>query len=130
MYFCLFHLSFHCHNSISDKPSRDQAKITKLPFNHRFNLRSNKIFVFFFPEHKNVKAFITHGGLMGTQEAIQYGVPLIGIPLFADQFININTYVRLNIAVGLETDTLTEEKMDHALNSILNDPKYRYFSSF
>ena len=76
-------------------------------------------------QHKNVKAFITHGGLMGTQEAIQYGVPLIGIPLFADQFININTYVRLNIAVGLEIDTLTEEKMDHALNSILNDPKYR-----
>ena len=76
-------------------------------------------------KHKNVKAFITHGGLMGTQEAIQYGVPLIGIPLFADQFVNIDIYVRLNIAIGLEIDTLTEEKMDHALNSILNDPKYR-----
>ncbi|KAK9306717.1 hypothetical protein QLX08_002634 [Tetragonisca angustula] len=74
---------------------------------------------------KNVKAFITHGGLMGTQEAIHYGVPMIGMPLFADQFINIANYMRHNIAIALELKTLTEEKMDNALNAILNDPKYR-----
>ncbi|KAF3424245.1 hypothetical protein E2986_12283 [Frieseomelitta varia] len=76
-------------------------------------------------KHKNVKAFITHGGLMGTQEAIHYGVPMIGMPLFADQFINIANYMRHNIAIELELETLTEEKMDNALNAILNDPKYR-----
>lgn len=76
-------------------------------------------------KHPNIKAFITHGGLMGTQESIHYGVPLIGIPLFADQFININNYVRLNIAIGLDLDTLTVEKMDDALNAVLHDPKYR-----
>ena len=44
--------------------------------------------------HKNVKAFLTHGGLLGTQEAIYYEIPLIGIPLCADQFFNINNYVK------------------------------------
>lgn len=78
-----------------------------------------------FAEHKNTKAFITHGGLMGTQEAIYYGVPMIGMPLFADQFINIASYMRHNIAIELEVETLTEEKMDKALNTILNDLKYR-----
>ena len=62
---------------------------------------------------------------MGTQEAIHYGVPMIGMPLFADQFINIANYMRHNIAIALELKTLTEEKMDNALNAILNDPKYR-----
>lgn len=63
---------------------------------------------------------------MGSQEAIHYGVPMIGVPLFADQFINIDNYVRLNIAIKLKVVSLTQEEMDHALNEILNNPKYKY----
>jgi len=35
--------------------------------------------------HPNVKLFITHGGLLGTTEAIIEGVPVLGLPIFGDQ---------------------------------------------
>ena len=35
--------------------------------------------------HPNLKVFITHGGLLGTQEGVARGVPMLGIPIYADQ---------------------------------------------
>ncbi|XP_024945555.1 UDP-glucuronosyltransferase 2C1 isoform X2 [Cephus cinctus] len=75
-------------------------------------------------KHKNIRAFITHGGLMGTQEAIHCGVPMIGVPLFADQFVNIHNYVEKKIALFLDYKAITEEKLDAAIDAILNDPVY------
>jgi glucuronosyltransferase len=33
----------------------------------------------------HVKAFITHCGIMSVQEALWYGKPLVGMPIFGDQ---------------------------------------------
>ncbi|KAL0120596.1 hypothetical protein PUN28_008345 [Cardiocondyla obscurior] len=50
---------------------------------------------------------------------------MIGIPLFGDQFPNIDRYVARNIALRLDVYMITEEKMDDALNTILWNPLYR-----
>ncbi|KAL0113954.1 hypothetical protein PUN28_011343 [Cardiocondyla obscurior] len=76
-------------------------------------------------KHKNIRAFITHGGLLGTQEAVHVGVPMIGIPLFGDQRINIKNYVNKNVAISLNSvEEVTEEKLTSALNTILKDSSY------
>nr|UEN71103.1 UDP-glucosyltransferase 334AA4 [Meteorus pulchricornis] len=76
-------------------------------------------------KHPNIRAFITHGGLMSTQEAISYAVPMIGMPLFADQFLNIDLYVKKKIAVRVDYHDITAEKLDAALNEVLHNPIYR-----
>ncbi|XP_015175625.1 PREDICTED: UDP-glucuronosyltransferase 1-4-like, partial [Polistes dominula] len=76
-------------------------------------------------KHKNIRGFITHGGLMGTTESIFCGVPMIGIPLFGDQKVNIQNYVKRNVAISLGSiQEVTEEKLTNALKAILNDPSY------
>nr|XP_972090.2 PREDICTED: UDP-glucuronosyltransferase 2B10-like [Tribolium castaneum] len=75
--------------------------------------------------HQNVVAFISHGGLLSTIEAVYHGVPIIGIPVFGDQESNIAAAASKGYAVPVPLKELSEEKLSWALNEILNNPKYR-----
>ncbi|XP_065086148.1 UDP-glycosyltransferase UGT5-like [Ochlerotatus camptorhynchus] len=74
--------------------------------------------------HPNVKLFITHGGLLGTTEALYHGKPMIGIPIFGDQPMNIEKAVRSGYAVLLDYDDITEVNVYNAIDAVLNDPSY------
>ncbi|CAH1102051.1 unnamed protein product [Psylliodes chrysocephalus] len=75
--------------------------------------------------HPNVKLFITHGGLLSTLETIYHGVPVLTLPVFADQKLNAARMETLGYGVKLTFSALTEEDLTEALNKLLNDPKYR-----
>ncbi|XP_069670432.1 UDP-glucosyltransferase 2-like [Periplaneta americana] len=76
-------------------------------------------------KHPNVRVFITHGGNLGTQEAIYFGVPMIGIPIMADQPLNVKYCVSRGVAVQLDYDSITTENVLKALNKVLHDASYR-----
>jgi len=74
--------------------------------------------------HPNVKLFITHGGLLGTFEAAISGVPILGIPMFGDQKMNVANAILHGNGLKLDAEDITEEKVTEALNELLNNPKY------
>ncbi|XP_026742255.1 UDP-glucuronosyltransferase 2B15-like isoform X2 [Trichoplusia ni] len=75
--------------------------------------------------HHNVKAFVTQGGLQSSDEAIDAGVPLIGIPMLADQWYNVNKYVELGIGVQINALTMTADDLTQAVEKIVSDTSYR-----
>ncbi|KAJ1521692.1 hypothetical protein ONE63_003335 [Megalurothrips usitatus] len=74
--------------------------------------------------HKTV-LFITHGGLMGTTEAIVLGVPMLGIPLFADQMSNIALYKSLGIAESADHRAITKDSVLAAIRKVTATDEYR-----
>jgi glucuronosyltransferase len=73
--------------------------------------------------HTNIQLFITHGGLLGATEALSEGVPVLGIPIFGDQKMNINIETAKGYALTLSFNDITEESVTKALDEILNNPE-------
>ncbi|XP_017033093.1 UDP-glycosyltransferase UGT5 [Drosophila kikkawai] len=75
--------------------------------------------------HRHVKVFITHGGLFGTQEGVHYAVPMLGIPIYCDQHLNINQAVLGGYAISLHFQSITEESLRHSLHQLLHNSTYK-----
>lgn len=62
---------------------------------------------------------------MSTQESIYAGVPLVGIPLFGDQPINVRLQVRKNIATMVNLNEFSEKTFTTAVKEVLQNPQYK-----
>lgn len=74
----------------------------------------------YFPGHPNVKAFISHGGLLGAIEAIHCGVPMIVMPQFGDQHTNAKAIEANGGGFILPLSKVTEESVLKALKTVLS----------
>lgn len=70
--------------------------------------------------HPNVKVFISHGGMLGTIEAIYNGKPIVVIPQFGDQAHNARKLERKGVGVFLDMRDATEEAINAALAKALD----------
>ncbi|XP_076867461.1 UDP-glucuronosyltransferase 2A2-like [Brachyhypopomus gauderio] len=75
--------------------------------------------------HPKTKAFITHGGTNGLYEAIYHGVPMVGIPLFADQPDNMNHMKTKGAAVMLDFHKMESKDLRDAISEVINNPLYK-----
>uniref|UniRef100_A0AC35GEY4 UDP-glucuronosyltransferase n=1 Tax=Panagrolaimus sp. PS1159 TaxID=55785 RepID=A0AC35GEY4_9BILA len=75
-------------------------------------------------DHPKLLAFISHGGMNSVMEGAAKGVPMICIPLFADQKRNSLMLQRRGMAIKLEKTHLTKEKIVETIKEIINNQKY------
>lgn len=73
--------------------------------------------------HKNIKLFITQGGLQSMDETIARGVPVVVIPFFADQDANAQKMKNYGMGKRLNVDELTVDKLEANILEVINNPK-------
>jgi len=67
---------------------------------------------------------MTHGGLNGVNEATFHGIPLIVLPLFADQDFNAYRIKAQELGVSIELSEFSQGVMDEAFREILENKKF------
>ena len=71
--------------------------------------------------HPNLKLFVTHGGLLSTQEALYHEVPLVGVPISNDQKPNLMRAQANGYAKMLNLQTMTKNDLLHTIKTALNN---------
>lgn len=98
------------------------------------NLPRNVMTMRWFPQydilkHENVKAFISHAGILSTVEALDAGIPVVAVPLFGDQYGNAAALQDAGVATVVSYQDLTKEYLLNAINEVL-DPNTQQHAKF
>ncbi|XP_036329970.1 UDP-glycosyltransferase UGT5-like [Rhagoletis pomonella] len=72
----------------------------------------------------NLRLFITHAGAGGIAESTFHGVPMVAIPIFADQPANSLKIVLEGFGVEVDFNQLTERAFRNAISEVLTNPSY------
>ncbi|XP_047235069.1 UDP-glucuronosyltransferase 2A2-like isoform X2 [Girardinichthys multiradiatus] len=75
--------------------------------------------------HPQIKVFVAHGGTNGVQEAIYYGVPVLGIPLFFDQYDNLLRLQERGGAKIIQLADVNGHTFEEGIKEILYKDSYR-----
>lgn len=77
----------------------------------------------YFLGHPNAKLFISHGGMLGTQEAIYHAVPLLGLPLCNDQQSNMAMAIKQGFGLKIGWDRLNEDLLYNSIMKLITETK-------
>ncbi|GAA6223850.1 UDP-glucuronosyltransferase 1-2-like [Lates japonicus] len=93
-------------------------------------LGNNTLIVNWMPQkdllgHPQIKVFVAHGGTNGVQEAIYHGVPVLGIPLFFDQYDNLLRLQERGAAKIIQLGDVNGRSFEQGLKEVLHQDSYR-----
>lgn len=80
--------------------------------------------IHYFTADKKVKLFISHCGLFGLFEAINHGVPVLGMPVFHDQPMNCLLMQEAQLGLSLNYRKIDENLLRNSIQTILTTNRY------
>uniref|UniRef100_A0A182KAS7 UDP-glycosyltransferases domain-containing protein n=1 Tax=Anopheles christyi TaxID=43041 RepID=A0A182KAS7_9DIPT len=75
--------------------------------------------------HWNVKLFVSHGGIFGTQESIYWARPILFVPFYGDQHSNALKCERAGIGLTLQIINVTAEDFRAKIERIVQEPAFQ-----
>ncbi|CAG00435.1 unnamed protein product, partial [Tetraodon nigroviridis] len=98
--------------------------------NRPSTLGNNTMIVEWMPQkdllgHRQTRVFVAHGGTNGVQEAIYHGVPVLGIPLFFDQYDNLLRLQERGAGKIIRLNEINSQSFEQGLNEVLHKDSYR-----
>ncbi|XP_006800168.1 UDP-glucuronosyltransferase 2A1-like [Neolamprologus brichardi] len=92
-------------------------------------LGNNTLMVDWMPQkdllgHPQTKVFVAHGGTNGVQEAIYYGVPVLGIPLFFDQYDNLLRLQERGAGKIIHLSDVNGHNFEQGLKEVIHQESY------
>ncbi|KAI6221524.1 Glucuronosyltransferase [Aphelenchoides besseyi] len=75
-------------------------------------------------KHRHTQLFVSHFGLNSYLEVSHSGKPIIGIPIFADQYYNMGCALRNGVAEYVDKTNITTSALIEAISRFLTDPSY------
>ncbi|KAL3082696.1 hypothetical protein niasHS_010498 [Heterodera schachtii] len=73
--------------------------------------------------HPNVRAFVTHGGNKSVREGICAGVPLIVMPVYAEQSHTAHLLLKLNIAPVINKFNVDDVRLLKTISQVVSRPE-------
>ncbi|WP_433280203.1 macrolide family glycosyltransferase [Pseudonocardia xinjiangensis] len=74
---------------------------------------------------EHAAAFVTHGGMGSTMEAIFHGVPMVVVPQMVEQEATADRVAELGLGVQLDPADATPGALAKAVDTVVSDPAYR-----
>lgn len=76
------------------------------------------------PAHPNCVLFVTHGGLLSITESVHFGVPIVGLPAFGDQFMNVKVAASNGFAKEVKISLTMGDELLQAIKEVTKDPRF------
>lgn len=75
--------------------------------------------------HPKAQLLVTHGGQNSLLQAVYHGVPILGIPLFGDQFDNLIRAEAKGLGIYFPVNKLNAHNFAEAMRKVIQDKRYK-----